>query len=251
MLQGLNGLLGQYRLSRGELLHARRGPILKDEPHFSRALFKFLNELAINNDRDWFQENKERYEAVVRQPALRFVSDVGPRLEKISPYFLADPRPVGGSLMRIYRDIRFSKDKSPYKTNIGFYFKYEVPGTSVAGPGLYLHLDPGQSFAGGGFWHADGETLAKVRNAIVTRPKQWQRVLDKVSVSGEKLKRPPSGFDAGHAFVEDLKKKDFIASTRFTQSQVCGRDFISDFAAACKSMSPLLEFLGGAMGLPW
>ena len=224
---------------------------MKTQAHFSNELFKFLNELALNNNRDWFLENKERYEAYVKQPALGFVSDVGPHLRKISQYYVADPKPVGGSLMRIHRDIRFSKDKSPYKTNVALYFKYEVPGFKTAGPGLYLHLAPGQSFAGGGFWRPEAETLAKVRAAIVARPKEWRKVVGKVDVQGEKLKRAPVGFDAEHEFVEDLKKKDFIASMRFTQRQVCGANFVSEFAAVGKSMAPLLEFLGTAMGLPW
>ena len=83
--------------------------------HFSPALFKFLRDLRANNDRDWFQANKERYEDKLRHPAQQFISDFGPRLAKISPHFNADPRPVGGSLFRIYRDVRFSKDKSPTK----------------------------------------------------------------------------------------------------------------------------------------
>ena len=224
---------------------------MKSEPHFTKGFFKFLTDLAANNDRDWFKENKDRYESVVRQPALQFIADVGPRLEKISPYIVADPRPSGGTLMRIYRDIRFSKDKSPYKTHVAFGFDYKVPGNQVHGPGLYLHLAPGQCFAGGGFWRPDNAVLAKVRSAIVARPKEWKKVVSKVSVSGESLKRPPAGIAADHEFIEDLKKKDFIASAKFSQSQVCSPNFISDFAAACKSISPLLAFLGEAMGLPW
>ncbi|HEY6333559.1 MAG TPA: TIGR02453 family protein [Blastocatellia bacterium] len=225
---------------------------MKKEPHFSRGFFKFLSELAANNNRDWFLENKDRYEKVVREPAMRFVSDVGPHLEKISTHYVADPRPTGGSLMRIYRDIRFSKDKTPYKTNVAMYFRYAAPGSEDAGPGLYLHLSPTDCFAGGGFWHPGPETLKQVRNAIIARPKDWKKVVDKVEVqAGEHLKRPPAGMNVDHPFIEDLKKKDFIASARFTQARVCSADFITEFAKACKSMAPLLKFLGTAKGLPW
>src|SRR5437660_5093902 len=118
--------------------------------HFSPGLFDFLRELRAHNNREWFQKNKARYEREAREPALRFIEDVGPQLRKLSTHLMADPRPVGGSLFRINRDIRFSADKSPYKTNIGVGFGHEGAGRSGAAPGLYLHLAPGESFGGGG-----------------------------------------------------------------------------------------------------
>ena len=87
--------------------------------YFTDEFFRFLRELKKNNNREWFQANKQRYEKEVRDPALQFIADFAPHLKKINSHFLADPRPNGGSLFRIYRDIRFSADKSPYKTHLG------------------------------------------------------------------------------------------------------------------------------------
>ena len=118
------------------------------EPHFGPELFDFLRELRENNDRDWFQANKERYEHDVKEPLLGFISDFGPRIAKISPHIRADPRPTGGSLFRIYRDVRFSKNKAPYKVHAAAQFRHKR-GKDVHAPGYYLHLEPGQVFAGG------------------------------------------------------------------------------------------------------
>ncbi len=187
------------------------GPKL-DTPYFSPGFFKFLRNLARNNNREWFQKNKPRYEKFVLEPSLRFIQDAGDELKAISPYLVADPRPFGGSLFRIYRDIRFSKDKSPYKTNVAMMFWHRRGGKKARTAGLYLHLAPGHSFAGAGIWHPDPPSLNKVRRAIVSRPEAWREVRESgLKVEGESLKRPPPGFDRNHPFVEDLKLKDITA----------------------------------------
>ena len=129
-------------------------------------LTKFLRQLAKNNNREWFQKNKERYEGEVRDPLLRFVEAFGPRLQKISPHFVADPKKMGGSLFRIYRDTRFSRDKSPYKTFCGVQFRHERA-KDVHAPGFYLHIQPDEVFVGVGLWHPEGDTLRLIRDAIV------------------------------------------------------------------------------------
>ena len=111
------------------------------------ALFDFLRELGANNERPWFEENKARYRAEVRDPMLDFIQAFAEPLAEISPHFRADPRANGGSLFRIYRDTRFSKDKTPYKTNVGAHFRHEA-GKDAHAPGFYLHLEPGMCFAG-------------------------------------------------------------------------------------------------------
>ena len=139
------------------------------QPHFAPALFAFLRELRENNNREWFQANKGRYEADVRDPLLRFIADFALPLHELSTHFVADPRPVGGSLFRIYRDVRFSKDKSPYKTQAAAHFRHER-GKDVHAPGFYLHLEPDDVFAGAGIWHPDMKSLTKIRDAIVANP---------------------------------------------------------------------------------
>src|SRR5215475_9583583 len=140
---------------------------------FDPEFFRFLAELAENNDRDWFAANKDRYEAEVLEPALAFIEDFGYRLTEISPHMRADPRRMGGSLFRIYRDTRFSKDKTPYKTHTGMHFRH-VAAKDVHAPGYYLHLAPDSVFAGAGIWRPDTQTCNKIREAIVAKPRAWR-----------------------------------------------------------------------------
>jgi len=144
--------------------------------YFSPDTFGFLGELRANNNRDWFLANRARYESVVRDPFLQFIADLAPRLERISPHLVADPRPSGGSFIRIFRDTRFSKDKSPYKWHAAAHFRH-VKGKDIHAPGFYLHLEPRQVFAANGLWHPDPPTLARIREAIVASPARWERAL--------------------------------------------------------------------------
>ncbi len=220
-------------------------------------MFTFLRELAENNDRDWFADNKPRYEAVVKEPGLQFINDFAPYLEKLSPHFVADSRPVGGSLFRIYRDTRFSKDKTPYKTNTGVHFRHEMA-KDVHAPGYYLHLQPRMCFVGLGIWMPDGATTRKIREAIAEDPGAWKkaaygkRFTDAFELGDdEKLKRPPRGFDPDHPYVEDLKRKSFTAGTRLTQKQVTSPGFIDDYFKLCKRGTPFMRFLCDALGVPF
>ena len=224
----------------------------QDSRYFSREFFKFLRDLAANNNREWFLKNKPRYERVVLQPSVWFVKAAGLRLGEISRYLVADPRPFGGSLFRIYRDTRFSKDKSPYKTNVAMEFWHKREGKKVQTPGLYLHLAPRKSFAGGGIWHPDPVTLNKVRKAIASKPEEWRRVRESgLKVEGESLKRLPKGFGENHPFIEDLKLKDFTTGFHFRDSQVTGPGFLEDYIQAGKKLDPLNRFLATGLGLPW
>jgi uncharacterized protein (TIGR02453 family) len=224
--------------------------------YFSPKLFKFIRELKTNNNRDWFQANKPRYESDVKEPLLAFIGDVGPHLQKISKSTIADPRPVGGSMFRIYRDVRFSKDKSPYKTQASAWFKH-AQGKDVHAPGFYLHLEPGNVFAGAGIWHPDSKTLGEIRDAIVDDPAKWKRMKagktfkSLCSLQGDTLIRPPKGYDPDHPLIEDLKRKDFTVLIPLTQKAATSADFLDQFVKACKAASPLNKFLCGAIGLNW
>jgi uncharacterized protein (TIGR02453 family) len=224
--------------------------------YFSSALFDFLRELKAHNNRDWFQKNKSRYERDVRDAALRFIEDVAPRLSKLSPHLLADPRPVGGSLFRINRDIRFSADKSPYKTAVGMSFGHDRGGHDAA-PGLYLQLAAGDSFAGGGVHMPETRTLNRIRDAIVRDPAAWKRVVSAprfapmVAERGETLKRAPQGYDPDHPFVDDLKRKSYVWHTMFSEREVCAPDFIEAYVDACRTANPFNRFLAAALGVPW
>jgi uncharacterized protein (TIGR02453 family) len=226
------------------------------ELYFTPALFDFLLQLKKNNNRDWFLKNKARYESDVRDPGLRFIEGIAPGLRKISPHLVADPRPVGGSMFRINRDIRFSRDKSPYKTNLGMSFGLD-PSHAGPAPGLYLHLEPGTSFGGGGVHMPDGPTLARIRDAIVATPGDWKRIVsdhkfkEAGANTGESLKRAPQGYDPDHPMVEDLKRKSYTWHVKFSEAEVCGSDFADRFIDACKTANPFDRFLAKALGVSW
>jgi len=216
--------------------------------YFTPDLFRFLARLKRNNKRDWFLAHQGEFEICVRQPALRFVTEFAEPLYKITPHLVADARPSRGSLFRIYRDVRFSHDKRPYKTHLAMRFSHR--GKDVHSPGFYLHVEPGGCFAASGLWHPEPPTLLKVRSAIVSRPKEWRAVRKLINWDdATKLTRPPRGFPADHEFVEDLKLRDIGTAVEFTDNQVCGTKFMSTFVAACRTMSPLAAFLSSAVGL--
>jgi uncharacterized protein (TIGR02453 family) len=219
-----------------------------DEPSFSPELFVYLRELADNNDREWFTAHKGRYAAEVQEPALAFIEDVGVRLGEVSRHFVADARTAGGSLFRIHRDIRFSKDKSPYKTHTGIQFRHERT-RDVHAPGYYLHLEPGSVFMACGTWHPDRDALHAIRTAIAARPGRWQAIVEDPAFSqhfrlgGESLKRPPAGFDRDHPLIDELKRKDFIAVADLTEADVIAGDFLDRFLDLCAVAGDFMRFL--------
>lgn len=231
-------------------------PVTTGEVYFTPALFDFLRQLKRHNDRNWFQANKARYEADVRDPSLRFIEAIGPGLRKISPHLVADPKPVGGSLFRINRDIRFSKDKSPYKTAVGIAF-YHDRGRAATAPGMYVQLGPSTSWSGGGVHMPDGPSLTRIRDALVAKPSQWTKIVsdtkfkEAIANQGDALKRAPQGYDPDHALVEDLKRKSFVWHLEFSESQVCSPGFMASYLDACRLANPFNRFLAAALGVDW
>ena len=223
---------------------------------FRPTLFAFLRDLAKNNNRDWFQLHKERYEDDLKDPALSFISAFGPRLAKISPHFNAIPKATGGSLFRIYRDTRFAKDKTPYKTHLGIQFRHKQA-KDVHAPGFYLHIEPRASMIGVGIWHPDGSSLNAIRSAIDTDPGAWKRARDNkklrqlFALGDESLKRPPRGYDAEHPFIDDLKLKSFVGYAKLSQKKILAPDFLEAFASHCRAAAPFVRWLCGAVGVPF
>ena len=223
---------------------------------FSPTMFDFLAELAANNNREWFQVRKDTYEADVREPALAFIEAMASPLAKISPHFTAVPKKTGGSLMRPYRDTRFSRDKTPYKTNVGIQFRH-AQGKDVHAPGYYLHIDPWQVFVGVGMWHPEPDALKAIRKAIVDRPDDWKKVRSNrrfrsnFELAGSALKRAPKGFDADHPLIEDLKRKDFIGVKELAHDHVTGTGFRKRVSDTFRAGDPLMRFLCSAVGVPY
>lgn len=225
--------------------------------YFSKGVFDFLRELEANNEKAWWEDNKDRYLKVIREPALDFIADFGDRLQTISPHFRADTRVNGGSLMRPYRDVRFSKDKTPYKTNVGIQFRHAL-GKDVHAPGFYLHLQPGECFAGVGMWAPEPKVAKVIRQQIHDQPQEWSEVAHGTAfsevwnIAGDdaQLKRIPRDFDAeSHPHPNDLRLKSFIASRRLTQRDVTSSTFADDLIDDYSVAGPFTAFLCDAMGV--
>ena len=216
--------------------------MLATDLRFSAQLFQFLVELNFNNNRTWFAENKTRYEEHVKRPLEAFAAAFAPRLARIAPGY-ATARPF-----RIYRDTRFSKDKTPYKTQASVQFLRATADRDVHQPGFYVHLEPGESFAAAGIWAPDAATLARIRTAIMARPAGWAP-LRKLELWGESYARPPKGVDPDHRFAPDLMRKHYLTWVDFKDREVVGPAFLGRVAKACRRMAPLVAFLDRALGV--
>ena len=222
--------------------------------YFTDKTFKFLRALGRNNNRDWFTAHKADYEAHLRQPFLRLITDLQPDLATISPHYRADPRPMGGSLFRIYRDTRFANDKTPYKTWSGARFFHERS-KQVPAPSFYLHIAPGDCFVGGGLWHPEPETQRRIRNFMLDNPSGWKQAVQapafkrRFELSGDSLVRPPRGFPAEHELIEDIKRKDFVAGAALDDDTVLGPRLRQTVVAQFKALSPLVDYLCASLDL--
>jgi len=165
---------------------------MPDTAFFRPELFEFLRQLKRHNYRDWFAKNKARYHEAVLEPALLFIGSFAPHLAKLSPFFVADPRPARGSLFRIYRDTRFSLDKRPFKAHVGIRFSHAA-GKDAHAPIFYLHLEPENCFAAAGVWHPDNRLLTSIRTAIVDQPERWAGSAGSWNWRGIALRGRPTG----------------------------------------------------------
>ena len=223
---------------------------------FEPETLKFLEELKANNNREWFKEHKPRYEEQVLDVALRFIQSMQDPLHEIAPHFVALPTRTGGSLMRVYRDTRFSKNKLPYKTNIGIQFRHEQA-KNVHSPGYYVHIDPDEVFVGVGMWRPESDALRHIRERIVARPGDWKRAIgDPVfrrnfSLGGESLKRPPRGFDKDHELIDDIKRKSFIAFKDLDRDDCLRPGFQRTVESLFRAADPYMRFLCKAVGVPF
>jgi len=223
---------------------------------FDPQTLAFLDELAANNNREWFKENKSRYEEQVLDIALRFIQSMHDPLYEIAPHFVAQPTRIGGSLMRVYRDTRFSKNKTPYKTNIGIQFRHEQA-KDVHSPGYYVHIDPEQVFIGVGMWRPQSDALRGIRDRIVAKPAEWRRASSDKSfrrhfrLGGESLTRPPRGFDKDNEFIEDIKRKSFMGIKDMRREESLGTHFQRKVETSFAAAEPFMRFLCKSVGVPF
>jgi len=214
-------------------------------------ILKFLKDLARHNDREWFGKNKGRY----LEAKLAFEALVGTLLVELVKFddglAALDPKNLP---FRIYRDVRFSKDKRPYKTNMGAGFSPN--GKLVQEPGYYLHIEPGnKSFVAGGIYMPDAANLAKIRQEIDYHPEGLDKIMKTKKFHSlfagfdefDKLKTAPKGYPKDHPQIEWLKLKSFIVTGSFTDKEATDKKFISRAATVCKEIKPLNDFIREAI----
>lgn len=223
--------------------------------YFSTASFRFLRALARHNEREWFHAHKPDFEAHVREPFQRLLTDLQPALATVSTHYRADPKPVGGSLFRIQRDTRFANDKSPYKSWQGARLFHERR-RQVPAPSFYLHLQPGNCFVGAGLWHPEPPTLRRVRHFILDNPGSW-----KAAAHGRKLRarfrlddsemltRRPRGFPDDFAFAADLRRKNFVALRTIGDATMAGPRLRSVLETDLVVLAPLVDYLCAGLDL--
>lgn len=214
-------------------------------------ILKFLKDLARNNNRDWFEKNKPKY-LTAKEGFEELVTGVLKEIAKFDPPLAAlNPKKLP---FRIYRDIRFSKDKRPYKTNMGAGFSPN--GRLIQEPGYYLHIQPGgKSFVAGGIYMPDAANLAKIRQEIDYNAADLKKIMKARKFRElfgdfdpfDKLKTAPKGYPKDHLDIEWLKLKSFIVERSFTDKEVTDRKFISLVASSCRAIKPLNDYLHEAI----
>jgi uncharacterized protein (TIGR02453 family) len=223
---------------------------------FPADLFRFLKDLRSNNNRAWFNDHKDCYTASVVEPMGQFILAMQPRLAAISEHYTANPRPHGGSMFRIYRDTRFSRDKAPYKTHAACHFRHRS-GKDAHAPGFYVHLDLDELYFGGGIWRPPSPQLGRIRDFIADNARSWARIKNAPKVKevggiqGDSLERPPRGFDAEHVHIDDLKRKSFYVMTEAEPATALQADFPDTVTRAFQRAAPLARFVCDALDLPF
>lgn len=213
-----------------------------------KPLLSFLTQLAKNNNKDWFDAHKKEYETLRKE----WISFVGESITAVSTFHPAiaslDPKKC---IFRINRDIRFSKDKSPYKNNFGM--SLNPGGKNEDFCGYYLHIQPGNCFIAGGAYMPAPERLSAIRQEIDYNFPAFQKIVTAKdfkarfgALSGDKLVRPPKGYEADNPAIDFLKHKGFIAEHKVSDKEICDPGFMKTFIKSAQTMKPLLDFLNEA-----
>lgn len=210
---------------------------------------KFLKDLKKNNNRQWFEQHRKRYEQC-KEDILLLTDKLIKGIAAFDPSFAH--LKAKECTFRINRDVRFSKDKSPYKNNFASYFNRQ--GKKGSGAGYYLHIEPGKSFAAGGLWMPEPAQLTKIRQEIDYNFKEWNKItankafkkLFTEGIKGEALVRPPKGYNENNPAISFIKMKSFIVTTPFTDASVTNKNFVKEVQNAFKTMKPLIDFLNAA-----
>jgi len=229
---------------------------MSDFEGFPADFFLFFAELKKNNNRDWFTANKTRYLESVVRPMGEYITAIAPYLVRISPFYKANPKPHGGSMFRIYRDTRFAKDKTPYKTHAACHFRHEA-GRDAHAPGFYMHIETDRVSFGGGIWLPASKQLGLIREFIADNPSAWEKLTRSSAVKklggiqGASLKRPPRGYDHDAKHLEDLKRRSFFLMANADTELAMSPALVSESARVFRTVAKLNHFITDALGLPF
>ena len=186
----------------------------------------------------------------------KYIVSIAPHLKAIAPFYKANPRAHGGSMFRIYRDARFSKDKTPYKTHAACHFRHEA-GRDAHAPGFYLHIETDRISIGGGIWRPPAKQLGLIREFILDNPSAWEQTSKSSAVKkmggiqGDSLKRPPRGYDPDARHIEDLKRKSFYLMTEVDPELALSPALVSESARVFRTAAKLNHFITDALELPF
>ncbi len=232
---------------------------MTDFTGFPADCLAFFRELVANNNRDWFAANKERYRQSVVYPMSDLIAALAPRLEALAPMYVADPRPHGGSMFRIYRDVRFSRDPRPYKEQVACQLRHQA-GRDAHAPGYYIHIAPNEVRFGGGIYLPPAHALNQVRRSIDARLNAWRALKTDPEfrehfpdgIRGDSLKRAPKGFSPDHPEITDLRRKTFFVMHRLSDPELITRpDFPDHIEETFARATPFMRFLTNAVELPF
>jgi uncharacterized protein (TIGR02453 family) len=212
---------------------------------------KFLKDLEKNNDKSWFDDNRSRYE-VAREAFLQSVEAMIKAIALFEPAI--GEQTAKQSVFRINRDVRFSKDKRPYKNNMSAYFNAAGKKSNLAG--YYVHIEPGKSFVAAGVWMPEAAALSKIRQEIDYNFEEWNGIttataFKKLFPTGinteDSLQRPPKGYDENNPAIKILKLKSFIGSRSFTDAEVMHKDFTKELSKTFKALMPMVHFINRSL----
>ena len=218
---------------------------------FPSQAIAFFKRLKRNNNRVWFEKHKHEYEEFARMPMQSFIASLQPHFASFAPEFELSPK---RSIFRIYRDIRFSKDKTPYKTHIAAHFVLRGKEKGFLGSGYYFHIEPGEVYIGGGIYMPDSDQLKKIRNAIGQHSDEFLSIINHRnfkkrfgSLDGNKLQRIPKGYEESHPMAQWLKLKQFFVGVAMPESACHKESLVDAVAAVCKDAAPLVRFLNRSL----
>jgi uncharacterized protein (TIGR02453 family) len=227
---------------------------------FTPAAIRFLSSLKRNNTREWFQAHRDAYERDVREPLAAFVEEMDVRFAELAPEIVGDPK---RSLFRIHRDVRFSNDKSPYKTNAACWFYHGDAGRGVGsttphgGAGFYFHMEPGESMIGAGIWMPPRPTLTRLRERIDEEHASLWRILRDPALKkrfgtldeSAKLTRMPRGYADDHPAADLLRHQSFTVGRALTDAELFSPRLADVLARDYARLVPLVRWFNGALGL--